>query len=268
VFESTKSPIAEEALKRIGELYRIEAEITGQPDETRLAARQNRAVAILDALRDWLTAQRRRLSSKNALAKAIQYALSRWQALTRYAGDGRLAIDNNVAERALRGIAMRRSLYPSCSSLWKHWKLVFGRDATRATCSPNRGRHPLVLQIVGSDLVRRARYDLLGGQDAILDQPANAVMRDAERRSGLGHGDPLAVLLGGTVSMNAVHPAHRADTVCGPGLSLTRRHPHSVQRCGDIRVRPAGRHAAHHRERLVGRAAPVLAGLRLADAQL
>ena len=108
VFASTKSPIAEEALKRIGELYRIEAEITGQPAETRLAARQNRAVAILDALRDWLTAQRRRLSSKNALAKAIQYALSRWEALTRYAGNGRLAIDNNVAERALRGIAITR----------------------------------------------------------------------------------------------------------------------------------------------------------------
>jgi hypothetical protein len=69
-------------------------------------------VAILDALRDWLVAQRRRLSSKNALAKAIQYALSRWEALTRYAGDGRLAIHNNVAERALRGIAIARSFCP------------------------------------------------------------------------------------------------------------------------------------------------------------
>jgi hypothetical protein len=108
VFESTNSPIAEAALKRIGELYKIEAEINGWPAETRLAARQNRAVSILDALRDWLTTQRRRLSSKNALAKAIQYALSRWEALIRYAGDGRLAIDNNVAERALRGIAITR----------------------------------------------------------------------------------------------------------------------------------------------------------------
>ncbi len=108
MFELTKSPIAEEALKRIGELYKIEAEITGQSAATRLATRQSRAVAILDALRDWLTAQRRRLSAKNALAKAIQYALSRWDALTRYAGDGRLAIDNNVAERALRGIAITR----------------------------------------------------------------------------------------------------------------------------------------------------------------
>jgi len=108
VFEATKSPIAEEALKRIGELYRIETEITGQPAEIRLVARRIRAVSMLDALRDWLTAQRRRLSAKNALAKAIQYALSRWEALTHYAGDGRLAIDNNVSERALRGVAITR----------------------------------------------------------------------------------------------------------------------------------------------------------------
>jgi transposase len=75
-------------------------------------------VAILYALRHWLTAQRRRLSAKNALAKAIQYALSRWEALTRYAGDGRLAIDNNIAERALRDVAITRKNF-----------LFFGSDA-------------------------------------------------------------------------------------------------------------------------------------------
>ena len=112
VFEATRSPIAEEALQRIGQLYAIEAEITGQSAEVRLAARRNRAVPILDALHEWLVVQRRRLSAKNALARAIQYALSRWEALTRYAGPGvyggRLAIDNNVAERALRTIAIIR----------------------------------------------------------------------------------------------------------------------------------------------------------------
>jgi len=108
VFESTKSPIAEEALRRIGELYAIEAGIAGQPAERRLAARQARAVPLLAALRDWLGAQRRRLSAKNALARAIQYALTRWEALLRYTGDGRLAIDNNAAERALRTIAVTR----------------------------------------------------------------------------------------------------------------------------------------------------------------
>jgi transposase len=108
VFESTKSPIAEEALRRIGELYAIEAEIAGQPSARRLTARQARAVPLIAALHDWLGAQRRRLSAKNALARAIQYALARWEALMRYVGDGRLAIDNNPAERALRTIAVTR----------------------------------------------------------------------------------------------------------------------------------------------------------------
>ena len=114
VFEATKSPIAEEALRRIAELYRIEAEITGRSAELRLAARRKHAAPILAELRTWLEEQRRRLSSKTTLAKAIQYALTRWDALARYAGDGRLAIDNNPAERSLRGIAITRKnfLFP------------------------------------------------------------------------------------------------------------------------------------------------------------
>jgi len=107
-FERTKSPIAEEALRRIGELYAIEAEITGQSAEHRQAARQERAVPILDGLKLWFEQQRRRLSAKTTLAKAIRYALTRWEALTRYTGDGRIGIDNNPAERSLRGIALTR----------------------------------------------------------------------------------------------------------------------------------------------------------------
>jgi hypothetical protein len=107
-FERTKSPIAGEALRRIGELYAIEAEINGRSAEHRLAVRQERAVPILDDLKRWLEEQRRRLSSKTALAKAIRYALTRWDALLRYVGDGRIGIDNNPAERSLRGIAITR----------------------------------------------------------------------------------------------------------------------------------------------------------------
>lgn len=108
VYEATKSPIADEALRRIGELYAIEAEINGQSAEQRFAVRQEHAAPILADLRTWFEEQRRRLSSKTALAKAIQYALTRWEALARYAEDGRLAIDNNPAERSLRGIAVTR----------------------------------------------------------------------------------------------------------------------------------------------------------------
>jgi transposase len=111
VYDATKSPVAEEALKRIQELYAIEAEINGKPAHVRHAVRQRRAVAVLAAFKSWAEVERRRLSSKTTLGRALQYSLSRWEALTRYTTDGRLAIDNNPAERAIRGIAMTRKNY-------------------------------------------------------------------------------------------------------------------------------------------------------------
>ena len=92
VYESTKSPIAEEALRRIGELYAIEAAINGQSAEQRCAARQAQSKPLLEALHAWILQQRRRLSGKSTLGKALQYALNRWDALMRYIEDGRLSI--------------------------------------------------------------------------------------------------------------------------------------------------------------------------------
>jgi transposase len=108
VHEATRSPIAEEALRRIQALYQIEADITGRPAADRQAERQARSKPLLDDLKTWMAMQRRRVSSKTVLGKALQYALGRWEALTRYVDDGRLAIDNNLAERLLRGIAVTR----------------------------------------------------------------------------------------------------------------------------------------------------------------
>ena len=108
VYESTKSPIAEEALRRIGELYAIEAAINGQSAERRCAARRTQSKPLLEALHAWILQHRRRLSGKSTLGKALQYALNRWDALARYADDGRLSIDNNLSERLLRGIAVTR----------------------------------------------------------------------------------------------------------------------------------------------------------------
>src|SRR3712207_336416 len=89
VYDSTKSPIAEEALRRIGELYAIEAAINEKPPEHRRAVRQAQSKPLLDALHAWMLQQRRRLSGKSTLAKALQYALNRWAALARYLEDGR-----------------------------------------------------------------------------------------------------------------------------------------------------------------------------------
>ncbi len=77
-------------------------------DATRLAERQARAGPELESLHDWLQATVTSLSRKSNLALAIRYALSRWAALTRYLDDGRLEIDNNAAERALRAVALGR----------------------------------------------------------------------------------------------------------------------------------------------------------------
>ena len=111
VYMIDRSPIATEALQRIGELYGIEREIRGQLPHERARARAERAAPKLDELRAWLTATHRSLSVKSPLAGAIQYTLARWTALNRYVEDGRIEIDNNAAERAIRALVLGRRNY-------------------------------------------------------------------------------------------------------------------------------------------------------------
>lgn len=111
IAQSQASPIAAEAVKRIGLLYKIEKDIRGSPESQRRQARQQRAAPILAELKDWLTANLSRISKKSGLAEAIRYALPRWPALTRYVDDGLLEIDNNLAENALRAVALGRKNY-------------------------------------------------------------------------------------------------------------------------------------------------------------
>jgi len=111
VLQMAPSPIAAEAIRRIGELYAIERTIRGQSPTARQIARQAQSVAHLAALHTWLTATRMELSAKSALAKAIHYTLVRWGALTRFCDDGTIEIDNNTAERAIRPLVMGRKNY-------------------------------------------------------------------------------------------------------------------------------------------------------------
>ena len=111
VHEATASPIAEAALARIAILYEIEQRARGRPPDERLRLRQAEAVPRLAELKTWLDQQRAKLPAKSKLAGALRYSLTRWDALTRYAHDGRLEIDNNNAERALRGVAVGRKNY-------------------------------------------------------------------------------------------------------------------------------------------------------------
>jgi len=105
------SPIAAEALRRIAELYMIENEIRGRPPDERKQTRQTRARPLLDSMHQWLHSMLGKLSKKSAVASAIHYALGRWPALLRYCDDGRVEIDNNAAERALRAVVLGRKNY-------------------------------------------------------------------------------------------------------------------------------------------------------------
>ena len=114
--QASPSPIAAEALERIGALYGIEGDIRCSPPEQRMAIRQARAGPLLESTREWLRQTLARVSKKSELAKAIGYVLTRWSALTRYLDDGRIEIDNNAAERALRVVALGRKNYLFCGS--------------------------------------------------------------------------------------------------------------------------------------------------------
>jgi transposase len=105
------SPIASEALERIAALYAIEREIRGRPPDERQQVRQARARPLLQSLHDWFEVSLTKLSRKSDTTTAIRYALGLWEALTRYCDDGRLEIDNNAAERALRAVALGRKNY-------------------------------------------------------------------------------------------------------------------------------------------------------------
>jgi transposase len=111
IHAANDSPIAAEALERIGALYAVEADIRGHAPEQRCAQRQARAGPLLDQLHEWLLATLAKLSKKSELAAAIRYAVTRWSALTRYRDDGCVEIDNNAAERALRAVALGRKNY-------------------------------------------------------------------------------------------------------------------------------------------------------------
>jgi transposase len=103
--------VAEQALKRIAALYAIEVDIRGQPPDERRRQRQARAGPLLEELHAWLSNMVGRVSAKSEIAVAIGYSLTRWRALTRYVDDGRIEIDNNAAERALRGVSLGRKNY-------------------------------------------------------------------------------------------------------------------------------------------------------------
>ncbi|MBV8765691.1 MAG: IS66 family transposase [Hyphomicrobiales bacterium] len=110
VWDGQKSPLAKEAIERIATFYAIEAKARFAPPAERLMHRAETA-PLLAAFFDWASKVVTRLSAKSALAEAFRYTLKRQHALSRFLTDARLEIDNNIAENAIRGIALGRKNY-------------------------------------------------------------------------------------------------------------------------------------------------------------
>jgi transposase len=103
--------LAHQMLMRIGEVFKIEAKIHGQPPDERRRVRRECAAPALKELKAWMNDTLAQVSAKSPMAMAIGYSLSNWTALTRFVEDGRIEAHNNAAERALRGVALGRKNY-------------------------------------------------------------------------------------------------------------------------------------------------------------
>jgi transposase len=125
-YVSTKSPLAATVLAKIGALYAIEADIRGQSAEHRKQVRQARSRPIVEALHVWLQDHLGRVSAVSDLAKAIRYALRHWPGLIRFLDDGRVEMDTNVVERAIRPHTLTRknALFAGSDGGACHWAIV------------------------------------------------------------------------------------------------------------------------------------------------
>jgi len=106
LFQTSQSPIAQEALNRIALLYTIEIEGHQMTVDERQRLRAEKSLPILASLYDWLQQTRLRTAPNSTTAKAIDYSLKCWAALMRYAETGDLPIDNNSVENSIRPIAL------------------------------------------------------------------------------------------------------------------------------------------------------------------
>ena len=116
------APIATETLQRIAALYAIEAEIRGKPPEIRQAVRQAKSRPLVEALFAWFEEQLARLPGGSPTAKAIRYALNHREGLVRFLDDGRIELDTNIVERAIRPMCLAgRTLFASGDDGGTRW---------------------------------------------------------------------------------------------------------------------------------------------------
>jgi transposase len=148
-----KTPIAAETIARIGQLYAVETEIRGRSPDERRAVRQEKSAPILEALKPWLAARLELISQKSDLAKAIRYVMTHWEGLTRFVDDGRIELDTNTVERAIRPLALTRknSLFAGSEGGAEHWAVL---ASLVATCKLNDVEPQAYIEDVITKLVR------------------------------------------------------------------------------------------------------------------
>ncbi|MBL0408463.1 transposase, partial [Microvirga aerilata] len=117
-------------------LYRIESDIRGLSAAERCRVRQEKSRPVLEALEPWLRGKLGLISQKSKLAEAIRYALVRWEGLTRFVDDGRIEIDSNVVERAIRPLALTRknALFAGSDRGGEHWAIIASLVETCKLC--------------------------------------------------------------------------------------------------------------------------------------
>jgi transposase len=113
-------------LRRIAELYEIEADIRGKSAEERRAVRQQKAEPLVEALKTWLEKTLVQVPGRSNIAKAIRYALKQWEGLIRFLDDGRIEIDSNTVERAMRPVALTRknALFAGSDEGAENWAML------------------------------------------------------------------------------------------------------------------------------------------------
>lgn len=153
------APIADQMLARIGKLYAVEADVRGQPPDLRREARQARSVPVLEKLKIQIDEQPRRLPGSSVAAETLRYIGSRWEGLTRFIDDGRIELDTNPVERAMRPIALNRknALFAGSDEGAEHWAIL----ATLIECCKLHGVNPatyledVLTRLVGGHLNSR-----------------------------------------------------------------------------------------------------------------
>jgi hypothetical protein len=126
VAKNSTAAIAEDGLRRIAALYRIEADIRGQDPEVRLAARQERSSPKITEFENWLTDRRARVSAKSPLGEALKYIAEYWGGLRLFVIDGRIEMDGNAVERTIRPIALNRknALFAGHDAGAQNWGVI------------------------------------------------------------------------------------------------------------------------------------------------